>query len=330
MPTLESCFKALAALLLACPFCPPALAAPAQATGVYPTHAVTIVLPFPAGTVTDMVARLVSERLAQSLGQPFVVENRPGGNGSIGAHTVARAPADGYTLLFTTNTTHSIIGSLMKNVPYDPQKDFTPVARIAGLPSMVIVSPRLAVGTIGEFVEYVKKNPGKVRYGYGNSSGQIGGETLKRELGLDMVAVPYKGNPQGVQNLLGGHIEAMVIDVTTGMPFVKSGQLRALAVLMGQRIALLPDVPTLQETVAPGFDVMAWFGAFGPAGMPRGIVGKLAEAIRSALGDNALREKLQENGVEPVYIAPEEFGHFLESEKIRWTELAKNAGLTPQ
>jgi len=304
--------------------------ASAKDANTYPTRSVKIVLPFSAGSVTDLITRVVAERLSHRLGQPFIVENKAGGSGSIGAGLVARSTADGYTLLFTTNTTHSIIGSLLKQVPYDPQRDFTPVAKLAGIASMVVVNPAVPVKTIEQFVAYAKANPGKIRYGYGNSSGQIGGETLQRDLGIQLIAVPYKGSPLAAQDVMGGHIEAMVVDVTTAQPFLKTGRLRALAMLTPKRMSLLPDVPTLNETVAPGFDVMAWFGVFGPAGMPPEIVELLASEMNLALQDPTIDAYLRANGVAPSFAGPAAFAPFLQREQIRWTSLAKHAGIEPQ
>jgi tripartite-type tricarboxylate transporter receptor subunit TctC len=301
-----------------------------DAANAYPAHVVKVVLPFAPGSVTDLITRVIAERLTQRLGQPFVVENRAGGDGSIGAGDVAHATPDGYTLLFTTNTTHSIIGSLLKHVPYDPQRDFTPVAKLAGIPSMVVVNPGLPVKTIEQFVAYARANPGKINYGYGNSSGQIGGETLQRELGIRLVAVPYKGNPQAAQDVMAGHIEAMVIDVATAQPLVKAGRLRALAMLTDKRMSLLPAVPTVSETVAPGFDIMAWFGVFGPAGMPPEIVALLAREMELALKDPAIDARLRANGIVPSFAGPAAFAPFLQSEQVRWTSLAKHAGIEPQ
>lgn len=301
----------------------------AQTAG-YPDRAVTVVLPFPAGTVTDTVTRIVTEQLTQRLGQTFVVENRAGGSGSIGASHTARSKPDGYTILFTTNTTHSIIGSLLKVVPYDPHTDFTPVAKLANLPSMVIVGPSLPVNSLLELVQYARKNPGKVRYGFGNSSGQIGGAGLRSAVGSEMIPVPYKGNPQGIQDLMGGHIDAMVVDITTGLGAVKSDKARALAVLTDKRMEILPDVPTMNEILGSDNDNMGWFGVFGPANMPTEVVDTLAREMESILGDSAIDARLKSLGVIPDYLPPAEFASSLVREQARWTELAREAGIKPQ
>lgn len=300
------------------------------AYAAYPDRPVKIILPFPAGTVTDNTTRILAERLSKRLGATFIVDNRPGGNGSIGALAAARSAPDGYTLLFTTNTTHSVISSLLKKVPYDPQRDFTPVAKVAGLPSMILAGPALPVVSIQEFVNYAKANPGKVRYGFGNSSGQIGGANLRRAIGVEMVPVPYKGNPQGVQDLMGGHLEAMVVDVSTGLAAARSGKVRALAVLTDKRMDVLPEVPTLDEAMGPGNDAIAWFGVLGPAGLPADVVEVLARELKSALDDPEIIAKLKGMGTLPSYLPPASFVPFLASEQTRWTRLAHDAGITPE
>jgi tripartite-type tricarboxylate transporter receptor subunit TctC len=316
--------------ILACLF--PAVlllaAAGAQAAG-YPERPVNVILPFAAGTVTDTVTRIVTGRLSQRLGQSFIVINRPGAYGAIGAQQVARAIPDGYTILFTTNTTHSVINSLMKKVPYDPQRDFTPVAKLAGLASMVIVGPALNVNSIAELVARAKAKPNTVRYGFGNSSGQIGGANLRRAAGAQMLAIPYKSTPQAVQDLLGGQLEVIVVDIPTGLIALQTGKARALAVLTEKRVDLLPNVPTLNEALGPGNDALAWFGVFGPAGMPAEAVKVLASEMKAVMGEPAVEARLKSIGVVPGYLPPASFTPFLASELVRWTKLAHNAGITP-
>lgn len=303
----------------------------ASAKDAYPARPVRVVLPFGAGSVTDGVTRVICARLTKQLGQPFVVENKVGANGSIGASQIARSPADGYHLLFTTNTTQSIIGSLLKNVPYDAQRDFTPIAKVVGMPAMLVVNPSLPIKSMEDFVAYGKANPGKLRYGHGNSSSQIGGESLQRRLGIAMLAVPYKSNPQAAQDVVAGNVEAMVVDVTTGSPLVAGGRLRALAVLTDKRIESMPNIPTVRESVSPAFDdITAWLGVFGPADLPPSIVELLAREIKSALDDPAIAAQLKANGVIPSYLGPSAFRPFLDAEQVRWTRLAKNAGITPE
>jgi tripartite-type tricarboxylate transporter receptor subunit TctC len=296
----------------------------------YPTRVVTIIVPFAAGTVTDTVARLMAEHLREALGQSFIVENKAGANGMIGAASVARAKADGYTLLFSTNTTQSAIKSLFKQVPYDPLTDFAPIARTVNLPSLVVVSDKLPVKTIQDFIAYAKANPGKLQYGYGNVSGQIAGEMLKRKTGIDMTAVPYRGNPQGLTDLIAGNIAIMIVDSGTGLPQVAAGTIRPLAMITPSRSALLPDLPTLNETVTPGFYLLAWGGLFAPTGTPPEIVTALAKACEKLEASAQFKQKLQKMGVETEWTGPEDLPSFLSSEAVRWETMVRDAGIEPQ
>ena len=298
------------------------------AAATYPTHTVTIVVPFGPGTVTDTVARLIAEHLRETLGAPFIVENKGGASGMIGATYVARANPDGYTLLFSTNTTQSAIKSLFKEVPYDPLKDFAPIARIVNLPSLVVVNNKLPVKTIQDFVAYAKANPGKLQYGYGNVSGQIAGEMLKRRTGIDMTAVPYRGNPLGLTDLMAGNIAAMVVDTGTGIPQVAAGTVRPLAMITPMRSALLPDLPTLNETVTPRFDLVAWGGVFAPAGTPPEIVATLNKAVGEALKDPKLVARLEQAGGLPMEMTPAQFGQLVVDETEKWRKVVAFAGVS--
>jgi tripartite-type tricarboxylate transporter receptor subunit TctC len=296
----------------------------------YPTRTVTIIVPFSAGSVTDAAARLVGQHLQEALGQPFVIENKAGAGGLIAASAVARAEPDGYTLLITTNSTHSAAPALFKNVPYDPIKDFTPVARIGSFPSMIAIYPGLPTKTIGDFVAYAKANPGKLEYGHGNSTGQIVGETLKKRTGIDIVRVAYRSNPTAVTDLMAGHIAMMIPDFNTGMPQVRAGTIRPLAVFTRERNRRLPDVPTLDETVMPGFDILAWAGMFAPANTPPDIVDRLADALRKILSDPTIVERFADTGTDTFYSGPQEFSDYVKTELIKWTSVAKEAGIEPE
>ena len=248
----------------------------------------------------------------------------------IGSNIVAPAQPDGYTLLLANNTTHSVVKSLFKKVLYDPERDFTPVARVVKLASMLVVNPSLPVSTPAEFIAFAKRNPGKIRYGYGNSSGLIGGETLKQATGIDIMAIAYKGNPQALTDVMSGTIEAMVVDQNNGIPQIKAGKIRAIGMLPSKRSNALPDVPTLGETVAPGFDVTAWGGVFAPAGPPQEIVKRLSDELGKFAARPEIRARLLTVGVELDYAGPEEFSAFLKTEEVRWTNMAKAAGIKPQ
>ncbi len=250
---------AAAAALLACLMA----GSPAVAQN-YPNRPVTILTPFAAGSVTDAAARLIAQTLQELLGQSFIVENRAGAGGLLAAGAVARAKNDGYTLLLTTNSTHSVVYGLFKSVPYDPIKDFTPIARIGSFASFFAVTPDKPYQSMQALVAYAKANPGKLSYGVGNSTSHIVGEALKKRTGVDIVRVPYKSNPAVMTDLLGGQISIMVADFNTGMPQLKAGKVKALAVLTRERNPALPDVPTLHETVMPGYHILAWAGISDP------------------------------------------------------------------
>ena len=296
----------------------------------YPARPVTILTPFAAGSATDTAARLIGKYLQEALGQPFVIENRAGAGGMLAAEAVARAKPDGYTLLLTSNSTHSAAPGLFKSVPYDPIKDFTPIARIGSFPSFVGVNPDLPVKSMAELVAYAKANPGKLSAGYGNSTGQITIETMKRRLNLDVLPVAYRSNPTAITDLIAGHIQMMVPDFSTGIPQVKAGTIRALAVLTKQRDATLPDVPTLDETVMPGYDLLAWTGMFGPAGMPPGVVDTLAGPIEKTLASAEVRDRFRDVGVEIFWTGPQGFADYVKAELVKWTTLIKAAGIEPE
>ena len=261
----------------------------------YPTRTITILTPFAAGSVTDAAARVVAQTLQETLGQTVVVENRAGAGGLLAAQAVARASNDGYTLLLTTNSTHSVVYGLYKNVPYDPIKDFTPIARIGSFASFVAVTPDKPYQSMQALVDFAKANPGKLSYGVGNSTSQIVSEALKKRTGTDIVRVPYRSNPMVMTDLLGGQIQIMIADFNTGMPQLKAGKVNALAVLTRDRNPALPDVPTLSETVMPGYHILAWAGMFGPAGMPPEAVKvarrRGAQGARQSGGAQALRRR---------------------------------------
>jgi tripartite-type tricarboxylate transporter receptor subunit TctC len=296
----------------------------------YPSRTVTILTPFAAGSVTDAAARLIAQALQETLGQPFVVENRAGAGGLLAAKAVAIAKPDGYTLLLTTNSTHSAANGLFKNVPYDPIKDFTPVARIGSFPSYIGVTPDKPYQTIQALVAHAKANPGKMSYGVGNSTSQIVMEALKKRTGVDIVRVPYRSNPTVMTDLLAGQIQVMVADFNTGMPQLKAGKVNALAVLTRNRHPALPDVPTLSETVMPGYHILAWAGMFGPAGMPPEAVKALAGAIHKALENPELQKRFAGSGTDVYWSPPQEFSEFVKSELASWTAMIKEAGIEPE
>jgi len=307
-----------------------ALATQALAADRYPARTITIIAPFAPGTGTDAVTRLIADHLQRAFNSPVVVDNKPGANGTIGAASGARAQPNGYTLVLISNTTHAVVKSLYRNVAYDPERDFVPIARIVGYGSVLVVGAGVPIRSPAEFVAYAKSNPGKIRYGYGNSTGLIGGETLKHALGIDIVAVPYKSNPPALTDVLNGTLEAMIVDIQGGMAQIKARRIHPIAVLAAKRSSVLPDLPTLGETVVPGFNVQAWGGIAAPAGTAREIVAQLEGELRRFSERADVREKIHAMGFEPFYAGAEEFSAFIRSEAVHWTQMAKTAGIKPE
>ena len=296
----------------------------------YPNRPITLVVPFPAGSGTDAVARIVATELSEQLGQSVIIENKAGGNATIGAQYVARAQPDGYTLLVATNTPMSAAPWLMKSIPYDPIKDFTPIARGGNLPFMLVVNPKLPIDSIADLVAMAKKSPGKLNYASGNSTGIVGGATLASRAGIDIVHVPYKGTPQAMTDLAGGQVDLMFTDVASGMPFVKVGQMKALAVSSADRSALVPDMPSMAEGGVKDFDLISWNGYFGPAGMNPEVVAKLNTAFNQILNKPAIRSKLAALGFDAFSGSQPEFAKFVADQLILWKDLIKGAGIQPE
>src|SRR5436305_2767765 len=272
-----SLYSRVAAITLA--FAGLASAALAQ-TPAYPTRTITLVLPFAAGSGTDTTTRIISKELGVALGVGMVIDNKPGANGMIAATYVARSAPDGYTLFVTTNTTHSANPYLLKTLSYDPIKDFTPIARTGDLPFMLVVHPDVPAKTLGELVAYGKANPGKLSYASGSSSAIVSGATFAHNAGLDLLHVPYKSSPPALNDVMGGRVSMMFVDILTGLPHVQGNALRALAVTTKDRSSLVPNLPSMQEAGVPDFDISSWQGYFGPAGMPKEIVTRLNAEIR--------------------------------------------------
>jgi tripartite-type tricarboxylate transporter receptor subunit TctC len=311
--------------LVALVVCAPAFAQP------YPNHPVRIVVPFAAGSATDIIARIVAEDLRATLGQPFIVENKPGASAQIGAELVAQSPPDGYTLFVTTNTSHSANPFLFKKINYDPVKDFTPVANIMRIPVIVVVDPKLPVKTLPELVAYAKANPGQVSFGYGNSIGQVVGASFAKRTGLDVITVPYKSTPQAITDVVSGQVSYAVSDMASGQSFVNSGRVRALAVSSKKRSALMPDLPAMSETPGlDGFEVIAWVAMFAPAKTPKDIVDKLNAIVRKALDKPEVKEKIASFAAEPAPSSPEELGEFVKDQLASWGKSIKEAGIQPE
>lgn len=294
----------------------------------YPSKPIQIVAPYPPGGATDMISRSIGKHLQDSWNQPVVVENRPGNSGMIGATQVARSKPDGYTLLIGSQALYSVNPILMK-VPYDPEKDFTPITRVASLPSFFVVSVSLPINTFQEFVKYVKDNPGKIAYGSaGNGTAQnIFMEMLKGRTGMDMLHVPYKGSAPAVIDLISGQVQAVIDFGPSVLPHITSGKLKALAVSTRERSPALPMVPTLEESGVPGFDAATWFAVHGPGGMPRDVVDRLANEINRGLKDAAFRSRLEAMGINPLGSTPDELQALQSRETVKWREVIQAANI---
>ncbi|HKU05470.1 MAG TPA: tripartite tricarboxylate transporter substrate binding protein [Bradyrhizobium sp.] len=306
-----------------------ALATAASAQAPYPNRNITLVLPFAAGSGTDTTTRIISKELGTALGVGTVIDNKAGANGSIAASYVARSTPDGYTLFVTTNTTHSANPYLLKTMSYDPMKDFTPIARTGDLPFMLVIHPDIPAKSVAELIALAKKEPGKYSYASGSSSAIVSGATFARLAGIDLLHVPYKSSPPALTDLMAGRTSMMFIDVLTGLPHVKAGALRALAVTTKQKSALLPELPTMDETVK-GFDITSWQGYFGPANLPKDIVTKLNAEIRKIVERPEVKAQLAERGMEAFSSTPEEFEKFLKDQLVLWEKLITDAGIEKQ
>ena len=319
-------FKTACALLLGAAF----TVAPALAQDAYPSKPITLVVPAPPGGGSDIVARLLGERLGKALGKQVLVENRPGANGMLGTDMVARAAPDGYTLLFTYAAAQVVNPSLYKKVPYDAQKAFAPVAQIGRGGNVLLVRADLPVKTLKEFVAYVKERPGKLSYcSWGNGSGgHLTMESLIKQGGLEMTHVPYKGAAACTTDIIGGQVQVGFGDVSSNIPHIKGGKLRALAVSGPTRVPMLPDVPTMNEAGYP-FTTYAWYGVFAPAGTPPAIVKRLNTEINTMLGDPAMRQRLAELNLTDLPITtPEQFGETVRNDMAAWGKLVRELNIT--
>jgi tripartite-type tricarboxylate transporter receptor subunit TctC len=295
----------------------------------YPTRAITLVLPFAAGSGTDTTTRLISKELGIALGVPIVIDNRAGANGSIAASYAARSAPDGYTLFVTTNTTHSANPYLLKAMSYDPVKDFTPIARTGDLPFMLVINPEIPANSVAELIALAKKDPGKLSYASGSSSAIVSGATFARLAGIDLLHVPYKSSPPALTDVIAGRVSMMFVDVPTGLPHVQGKVLKALAVTTKRRSALLPELPTMDDTVN-GFDITSWQGYLGPANLPKDIVIRLNAEIRTIIERPDIKSQLAERGMEAFSGTPEEFDAFLKEQLVVWEKLIGDAGIEKQ
>src|SRR5579871_1046608 len=306
------------------------LSGEAAAAEAYPSRPITIVVPFGAGSGTDIVTRVIAQPLGIALNQNIVVDDRPGANGGIAATYVAKAPPDGYTLLMSTNSPHSSNPFLLKNIAYDPVKDFAPITRIGSFTLMLVANPTVPVKTIPELIAYAKANPGKLSYASGNTSGILAGETLKHWADIDMLQVPYKSVPPALNDVIAGRVSMAFTDLTPGLPHVNAGTLRPLAITRLKRSTLLPNLPTFDESGLKDFEVESWAGLFAPAGTPAEIVARLNAETRKIVENPQIRVQIAQIGFEVFGSTPEELGEFVKNQLVRTSRMVKDAGIEPE
>lgn len=306
-------------------------AAPSALAQAYPNKPVKIVIGFGPGSGTDILARMLAEEFQLALGQPFIVDNKPGAAAQLAAQAVAKSTADGYTLFLTSNSSHSVNPHIFKKLPYDPIADFTPIGGVAYFPFILAVNADVPAKTPQEFVAYARANKGKVNYAYGTSAVHIPAEALNRLMKLEAIGVPYKSSPPALTDVVGGQAQYIVVDLASARPHLQSGRLRALAVTTSKRTALAPDLPTIEETLGlKDFDLAAWTGLFGPAGLPKEVQDKLSATLLQVLAKPALRERINTMGAEPTPSDIPTFTALVKRQLELWGKKVADAGIQPE
>jgi tripartite-type tricarboxylate transporter receptor subunit TctC len=312
------------AVLLACLL----VATAANAQDVYPSRPLRLILPFPPGGGTDILGRLLAERLSANLGQPVVTENRGGAGGNVGAEAAAKSPPDGYTIVLVAPSL-AISPTLYSKLNYDPVKDFAPISLVATVPNVMITHPGVGAQTLQEFIALAIARPGAMNFGSGGSgtSNHLAGELFNVVAGTKLVHVPYKGVNLAMQDLLAGNVHLVFIGIPAAAPHIKAGKLRALALLAAHRSSTLPDVPTAAEAGLPNFEVTTWYGILAPAGTPRPIVNRLNSELTKIMHAPDLKERLAAMATEPLTSTPEEFAAYIKREIAKWGDVVRKAGL---
>lgn len=321
------CSRVLAALLLALPFTMGAAQAQSS-SAAYPDRSITMIVPFPPGGPTDLVARVLARQLADQMGQTVVVENKGGANGTIGMQAAANAKGDGYTVLYNTSSI-ALSPNLYSKLAFDPQKDFAPISSTATVPMVLLVHPSVPANNVREFIDYARARPGKLSYasaGNGNVT-HLTAFLFAQSTGIDAMHVPYRGSAPGMTDLVGGQVQFMTNTINDSLPFIRDGRVKALAITSAKRSDLLPDVPTLGESVMPGFESGAWQGVVAPAGTPDAIVDRLNKEIRAALATDAVLGQLAKQGTQPLGSSPQDYKQYIASEIKRWGDVIKAAGV---
>ena len=295
----------------------------------YPSKPVKLVVPFPAGSATDQIARVVGRELQEALRQPFVVENKPGAQGSIAATEVARAAPDGYTLMVTTNTPQAANVSLFKKLNYDPARDFAPIARLGTISFMLMVRPDFPAKDLKQFLAHARANPGKLSGGYGSAGSQVSQAMLRSMASINFIDVPYKGLPQAITDVLGGSVSFTFADLANALAQSKGGKLRGIAVTSQKRSALAQDVPAIAEEL-PGYELIAWFALVAPARTPREVVNGVYDVTAKALAKPDVKARFASLGTDVAVMNPEQLDAFIRAEIAKWAKLAKEAGIQPE
>jgi len=306
------------------------LAAGPALAQAYPAKPITFIVPFAAGSATDQLARALGQSITAETKQAVVVDNRAGASGMIAAQAAAKAAPDGYTVLITTNTTHAANEHLYKKLPYDAVKDFAPVTGLGKGGQVLVVRAEAPYKNVADLLAKARKDPGKLSFGSGSSSSRVAGEMFKQLSGTDILHVPYKSNPLAISDLLGGQIDMMITDTATGIPQIKGGKLRALGVSTTQRIALLPNVPTIDEAGVKGYDMGYWFAAYVPAATPAPLVARLRELLVAGTKSAAAKSFFDDTGVDAWTTTPDELRKFQAEEALKWGKVIKAAGIEPE
>lgn len=306
-----------------------ALLSPALHADNYPSRPITLIAVFGPGSASDTICRIIADRLGPAIGQPVVVEDRPGADGALAALYVHHQTADGYTLLMATNSPLSADPFLHKDVNYDPQRDFVPITRVGSFTLMLVVDPTLPVHSVKDLIAYGKANPGQLSFASGNTAGIVAGDTLAKWAEISMLHVPYKSTPPALADIIAGRVSMMFADFTTAIPHVKAGKLRALAVTRIRRSSLFPDLPTMDEAGITGFDLDAWAGIVAPTGTPPEVVTKLNDALRKIIDSPDVQAKFKNVGFEGFSSTPGEFKDFIKVQLGKWSKMVKDAGIQP-
>jgi tripartite-type tricarboxylate transporter receptor subunit TctC len=303
---------------------------PAGAGAAYPDHPIKLIVPFPAGSGTDTVARTLAEEMSRDLKQPIVVDNRPGAQGIIGVNALTSAPADGYTLLILGVTTGASNVSLYKSLPYDPMKDFTPLGMVAESPIVLVSAPGFGPKNAADLFKLGREQPGKLTYAYGSGSAQVAGAKLLDMGGIKAQGVSYRGSPQALTDVMSGQVDFMFVDLSLAVPQIQGGKLKALGVTTRDRFAVVPDIPSINESGAPGYELVVWFAMAGPAKLPKPVVDRLSKSLNKALDSPTLQQRYAGQGLAVKHSTPQEFSDFLKSEIVNWGNLIRKAGIAPE